>query len=116
MASRSPSTLHAPGPAAAKYRKVKQYSTATSRPVSLNRAVSRLPTETLLLWGDADRLIGRDVIDALMARRPDWDLHVFPTVGHCAQIEVPQQYLDVVQDWLHRPAGTGSGLQARASS
>lgn len=66
----------------------------------LNRAVSRLPSDTLLLWGDADRLIGRDVIDALMARRPDWDLHVFPTVGHCAQIEVPNQYLEVVRAWL----------------
>jgi hypothetical protein len=55
---------------------------------------------TLLLWGDRDPLIGRAVIDDLVARRPDWDLLVFETVGHLAPWEVPDDYVDAVGRWL----------------
>ncbi|WP_052664090.1 alpha/beta fold hydrolase [Nitriliruptor alkaliphilus] len=67
---------------------------------SLGQAVSRVEAPTLLLWGDADRLVGRPVIDHLRRRRPDWDAHVFETVGHVPQLEVPDAYLEVVTGWL----------------
>lgn len=70
------------------------------------RAVDAITAPTLLLWGDRDQLIGRPVVDGLVARRPDWDLHVFEGAGHAAQMEVPDDYLDVVVGWLEgdRPA------------
>jgi pimeloyl-ACP methyl ester carboxylesterase len=47
------------------------------------RATERITAPTLLLWGDADRLIGRPVIEEVRRRRPDWDHEVFAGVGHC---------------------------------
>lgn len=66
----------------------------------VRRAVDAVAAPTLLLWGDRDRIIGRPVIDDLVARRPDWDRHVFEGVGHAAQMEVPDEYLAVVAGWL----------------
>jgi pimeloyl-ACP methyl ester carboxylesterase len=66
-------------------------------------AVDRIGAPTLLLWGDADPLIERSVIDSLAARRPDWRLHVFPGVGHLPPWEVPDDYVRVVGDWLGHP-------------
>jgi pimeloyl-ACP methyl ester carboxylesterase len=75
-------------------------STITLGSRDLNRAVDRISAPTLLLWGDRDRLVGRPVIDNLTDRRPDWPLHVFETVGHAPQVEVPREYLEVVGRWL----------------
>lgn len=66
---------------------------------ALRRAVDRIDAPTLLLWGDADQLVGRHVIEHLADRRPDWRLHVFETVGHAPQVEVPDDYLTVVTGW-----------------
>lgn len=69
------------------------------RPVQ--EAIDRLTTPTLLLWGDQDPLIGRAVIDYLVARRPDWDLRIFEKVGHLPPLEIPQVYTDTVGEWLN---------------
>lgn len=67
------------------------------------RSVHRIEAPTLLLWGDADRLIGRPVIDEVRRRRPDWDHEVFEGTGHCPQIEVPERYVDAVATWTPSP-------------
>jgi pimeloyl-ACP methyl ester carboxylesterase len=67
---------------------------------ALARTVERLHAPTLLLWGDADQLVGQHVIDHLRDRRPDWDTHVFPTIGHVPQVESPDDYMAVVDRWL----------------
>jgi pimeloyl-ACP methyl ester carboxylesterase len=71
---------------------------------SLLAAVDEIAAPTLLVWGDADQLVGRPVIDAAITRRPDWDLHEFPGVGHAPMIEAADDYLEVVTDWLDRGA------------
>ena len=76
---------------------------------SLERAVSGITAPTLLLWGDLDRLVSTHVITALSARRPDWALHVFEGVGHAPQIEVPDQFVAVVGDWLTTPVVAAEG-------
>jgi pimeloyl-ACP methyl ester carboxylesterase len=63
------------------------------------RAVDRLTVPTLLLWGDADALVGPAVIDGLRRRRPDWDHHTFTDVGHCPQLEAPRDYVSVAGAW-----------------
>jgi pimeloyl-ACP methyl ester carboxylesterase len=62
-------------------------------------AMDAVTAPTLLVWGDADRLVGRPVIDHALARRPDWDLEVLDTVGHAPMVESPERYLDVVCRW-----------------
>ncbi len=69
------------------------------------RTVEQVDAPTLLLWGDADRLIGRPVIDEVRRRRPDWDHEVFEGAGHCPQIEIPERYVDAVATWSPRLDG-----------
>jgi pimeloyl-ACP methyl ester carboxylesterase len=71
---------------------------------SLLAAVDEIAAPTLLVWGDADQLVGRPVIDAAVARRPDWDLHEFPGVGHAPMVEAAEDYVEVVTGWLDRGA------------
>jgi pimeloyl-ACP methyl ester carboxylesterase len=63
-------------------------------------AVERVEAPTLLLWGDLDRLVGRQVVENLVDRRPDWDVHVFESVGHVPMLEAPRDYVDVVSRWF----------------
>jgi pimeloyl-ACP methyl ester carboxylesterase len=72
------------------------------RPVQ--EAIDRVAVRTLLLWGDQDPLIGRPVIDDLAARRPDWSLHVFESVGHLLPLEVANAYANVIGGWWCRSA------------
>lgn len=85
---------------------------------SLGRAIDRVQPPTLLLWGDQDRLVGRAMIDHVAERRADWNLHVFETVGHAPQLEVPDDYLEVVGAWLgtRTDAAVGSAPAARLAS
>ena len=72
------------------------------RPV--REAIGRVAVPALLLWGDQDPLIGRPVIDNLIARRPDWDLRTFESAGHLLPLEVANAYADVVGGWWCRSA------------
>jgi pimeloyl-ACP methyl ester carboxylesterase len=60
-------------------------------------AVDRLAMPTMLAWADGDQFIERPTIDALMARRPDWHLHIFPSGGHLPPMESPAHALTDVQ-------------------
>lgn len=63
-------------------------------------AIDAISAPTLLLWGDADRLVSGHVIAGLVDRRPDWDQHVFGGVGHAPQVEAPDEFTSVVSAWL----------------
>jgi pimeloyl-ACP methyl ester carboxylesterase len=65
----------------------------------LRAAVDAVAAPTLLLWGDADRLVGRPVIDQTIERRPDWTLEVLETVGHAPMVETPERYVEAVCRW-----------------
>jgi len=81
-----------------------------------------MPDDTLVVWGDADALIGRPVIEHLHRQRPDWDYTVLPGVGHVPMMEAADRYVAVVRAWLEgRPvtdvAGTltyADGVEAAA--
>lgn len=67
-------------------------------------AIDRIVAPVLVLWDDKDPLVERPMLDAVLARRPDWNLHVFEGAGHGAPAERPDEYLDAVAHWL---AGAG---------
>lgn len=62
-------------------------------------AIEALASPVLLLWGDRDLLVSSWVMDGLVARRPDWERHDFPGVGHAPMIEVPDRFVEVVSRW-----------------
>ncbi len=70
----------------------------------LTEGVHALDAGTLLVWGDADALVGRPVIDHVLAQRPDWVAAVLPGVGHVPMMETPERYVAIVRAWL---AGQG---------
>jgi pimeloyl-ACP methyl ester carboxylesterase len=71
----------------------------------LLQAIDAVRAPTLVVWGDRDQLVGRPVIDALIARRLDFDLRVLHGVGHAPMAEVPTDFLDVVTSWYDQQDG-----------
>jgi len=81
----------------------------------LNEGVHAMPDETLVIWGDADALIGRPVIEHLYQQRPGWDYSVLPGVGHVPMLEAADRYVSVVQAWLEgRPVADVAGTLSYA--
>ena len=65
-------------------------------------AIDRIAAPVLLLWGAQDPLVVRPMIDRVLARRPDWTLHVLESAGHAAPVELPGEYVAAVRRWLAR--------------
>jgi pimeloyl-ACP methyl ester carboxylesterase len=82
----------------------------------LTQGVHAMPSDTLVVWGDRDVLVGAPVIEHLHGQRPDWDYAVLPDVGHTPMMEVPDRYLAVVHAWMTGSPVTGSGGVPGASS
>ena len=70
-------------------------------------AIDRIAVPVLVVLGDQDPVIERSTIDHVLARRPDWDLHVLECTGHLAPLEVPEHYAEAVGRWLSQPSATG---------
>ena len=51
-----------------------------------------LEAPTLLIWGDADGLVPRDMQEQLARSIPDADLVVYPGVGHTPRWENPERF------------------------
>jgi pimeloyl-ACP methyl ester carboxylesterase len=71
--------------------------------------IDRVSAPTILLWGDQDPLVEHAVLDYLIARRPDWDLHISNSVGHLPPWEAPHAYTQAVGQWLAGPTSPSEG-------
>lgn len=65
-------------------------------------AVAGVTAPTLYLWGDADPVVERELVDAVLDQRPDWELCVFETAGHLLPWEMSDRYAAEVAGWLAR--------------
>ena len=54
--------------------------------------IQRVAVPTLLVWGDADPLVGRDMQEALVARLPAAELVVYQGLGHTPRWEDPVRF------------------------
>jgi pimeloyl-ACP methyl ester carboxylesterase len=66
------------------------------------RWVQAVTAPTLLVQGDRDRLVPVASARNVASLRPDWEYHEFAGVGHVPMLEVPGDFLEVVNDWLTR--------------
>ena len=64
--------------------------------------LQRLGRPTLLVWGGQDRLVPVEVSRQCLRWRPDLDLHVIPSCGHCPHDETPDAFHAAVLRWLER--------------
>jgi len=56
----------------------------------------------LLIGGEADRLVPAASMRQAAARNPRWETVMLPGVGHTPQLEVPDDVIGTVRDWLGR--------------
>lgn len=64
--------------------------------------LGRIETPTLLLWGDADALVGRDMQDHLAEHIPGAELIVYRGVGHTPRWEEPSRFASDVAAFVAR--------------
>ena len=64
--------------------------------------LGRIRAPTLLLWGDADALVGRDMQDELAARIPHAESLVYPGVRHTPRWEDPSRFASDVAAFVER--------------
>ena len=64
--------------------------------------VGRIPAPALLIWGDADGLIGREMQEQLVHRIPSAHLVVYPGVGHTPRWEDPARFAADVYAFVDR--------------
>jgi pimeloyl-ACP methyl ester carboxylesterase len=62
--------------------------------------MKRVEARTLVVHGELDRLIPLAAARELVRRRPDWTLEVLEGVGHVPMMEIPDRFVQVVDQWL----------------
>ncbi len=77
--------------------------TVLAQPARYRRVIQAVRAPTLLVQGDADRLVPIASALAVAQAKPDWTLAVLEGVGHVPQLEVPDRFVEVVTDWFHGP-------------
>ncbi|WP_253259319.1 alpha/beta fold hydrolase [Subtercola boreus] len=68
--------------------------------------VSRLDIPVLVLWGDHDHVLPFSQHSAATKALPHASAHVFERTGHMPQIERPDEFRDVVEQFLEKAAGS----------
>jgi pimeloyl-ACP methyl ester carboxylesterase len=66
--------------------------------------LGRIRAPTCLIWGDADRIVGRAMQDALLAGIPGSELVVYPGVGHTPRWEDPARFAADLGAFVRRVA------------
>ena len=71
---------------------------------SLLEAVERLGIPTLIVWGDHDHILSSAHLRAAASALPHAESHLFEKTGHMPQIERPDEFASLVEDFLTRSA------------
>jgi pimeloyl-ACP methyl ester carboxylesterase len=83
-------------------RSISRYVLNRSR---LRKLLHRIAAPTLLIHGAEDRLVSIDSARWALEERPDWDAVIFEDVGHVPMLEVPEEFVEAVEDWLEPAEG-----------
>jgi non-heme chloroperoxidase len=67
-----------------------------------SRELGRIAAPVLLIWGDADGVIGREMQEQLVQRMPSAHLVVYPGVGHTPRWEDPARFAADVSAFVER--------------
>lgn len=95
-----------------------------SKEAPLEPQLRQLATPTLIVWGDADRVLHPSGGAILQRHLPASTLEILPEVGHVPMLEVPEQVAEQYRDFRATlPAGQGTantdqkpGQEARGAS
>jgi len=73
-----------------------------ARPAPYRAALRGLAPPTLLIHGEADRLVPIAAARAAAAENPGWGTLFIPGVGHTPQLECPELVVESMSGWLAR--------------
>ena len=80
-------------------------------PGKYRRLVRRVEAPALVMHGAKDRLVPVGAAKEAAEHHDNWELVVFPDLGHIPQMEAPDRWLDTVEPWLRtiarRPSAAG---------
>jgi len=79
-----------------------------ARPTAYWAVMDSITAPTVLIHGEADRLVPIRAARRAAARHPRWEAVFLPGVGHTPQLEVPDVFTAAVKEWLagHATLGT----------
>jgi pimeloyl-ACP methyl ester carboxylesterase len=67
---------------------------------ALNRLSLRADLPVMAIWGERDGIIPVDHAYAAHEARTDARLEILPDVGHFAQVEAPNQVVELIEDFI----------------
>lgn len=82
----------------------------------LTSAATQHPRPTLIIWGDRDRVLPAHHLDAAGRIMPHAKTHLFTGIGHMPQIECPDEFAEVVLNFLPVAALDGPCTQSMVIS
>jgi len=79
-------------------------------------AFDRIDTRVLLVWGDKDRLVFHRGAERLLDAVPDSRLELLTGIGHCPQVEAPDQLTELLLAFSVGAAATAASTTAGSAS
>lgn len=77
---------------------------------TVEKIIERIEAPGLIVQGEKDRLVPMRSAQRLAQLRADWSFEVFEDVGHVAQLEAPERFVEFVGGWIQ---GLEAGAAAR---
>ena len=74
--------------------------TFLARPKRLYNLLESITAPVLLIHGHKDRLVPLVAAHAIHKARPDWTFKDLEEIGHVPMLEVPEEFVAIVQPWL----------------
>ena len=71
----------------------------------------RIAAPVLLIHGARDRLVPLEAARRLARLRPEWTLEVLDDVGHVAQMETPNRFVDAMTRWMDATSAKGRACE-----
>jgi pimeloyl-ACP methyl ester carboxylesterase len=67
---------------------------------ALNRLNLREGLPVLAIWGEEDNIIPVDHAYSALEARPDCRVEILPGIGHFAQVEAPNEVIDLIEEFI----------------
>lgn len=67
---------------------------------AFRKMLHKISCPTLLIHGDKDRVVAPGSARWAAKQRPDWQFRMFHDVGHVPMLECPDEFVDMVDDFL----------------
>jgi pimeloyl-ACP methyl ester carboxylesterase len=72
------------------------------RPSRFVAMIRSIVTPTLVIQGEADRIVSPNAVHWMASLRPDWDLVVMEDTGHTPHLDAPVRLGGIIVSWMNR--------------